>query len=495
MEGDLEPQQLQAINAILDWQDDDIDAAARYLLLRVYTIYGTEPMKETVEELSGKVGLSAAVVIRSRDRLLEKGIFAPVKVLSRSKKQVGAMLAGRRRAGFRIDEQFLQRLIAGAVEKRGRSTPGPIRAAALQNLFCGHVRARQKQPRRGRPGGQADQLSPDNRVLLGTLWALADEYGVVRDLGGSSLGRLSGLSSTQVRNQLAKLQRLDYILKRVSGASCKGAFGKAEGSIVLNVFRPEYGAEVEKIARFQAIVSSGDVFRAHMLADKLRKSPVSVGRTGEAPEPTMSEQDRYSEDAQKLMDLALRANPHFGQYQRAESSPERDVDRTAEEIEKLVWEGFPRLDGLLLDDCVGPAIRYIRAKLALYAADILNAAKDPSAFDKLDYEKAPDEVVTRIRREAVTPRMQAFYDEPELSAIVALFYGWGWHLAREVMLGTARALGQAGGNRLARGHFVVLPVRSTDRVEVLFFKERVKPDIAPIGKPGSKASPPSIQQG
>ena len=114
--GQLDAKDALVVCGILGWQEEGIDAAAKYFLIRVYWLYGCDPMRQTLKKLSEHVGMSPKVVSRSRDLLLEKSDLSAVRVLSESKKTVGDMRAGRCRAGFRLEKQSLQAWITQASE-------------------------------------------------------------------------------------------------------------------------------------------------------------------------------------------------------------------------------------------------------------------------------------------------------------------------------------------------------------------------------------------
>ncbi|MDF1822239.1 MAG: hypothetical protein P1U64_11725 [Alcanivoracaceae bacterium] len=475
--GQLDAKDTLVVCGILGWQEEGIDAAAKYFLIRVYWLYGCDPMRQTLKKLSGRVGMSPKVVSRSRDLLLDKSVLSAVRVLSVSKKTVGDMRAGRCRAGFRLEKQSLQAWITQASDKLERQVPGPLRSAALAELFFEQLPEKLDRPEPGRPAGQAHHLSPENKVLLGVLWNLADEHGVVQGDGLSTLAGLSGLSMVQVRNQIRKLERLGHVLGRVPGASCKGMFGKAEGAIFLAPPRKGEDSGLRPPLKFRCAVGFDQITFAHKRAAELRKlEPSSVPKDG-GQAPGRSNRSVYEKLVGDLKKSLLRASPYLKSIPAPKSPGSESARSGPITITDPAWGSFPRLDQVLMDDFVGPGVRYIRAKVVAYAADILNESQDSSVFDTFCYARAPDQVLNRIEREAITPKFLKAFSQQQASALVALLYGWAWHVARAVHAGVKHMLDKVSADAQRSGHFVIFPIRATEDVQVLYFESHLQPGM------------------
>ena len=125
--------------------------------------------------------------------------------------------------------------------------------------------------------GGSPVLEPAARLLLATLWSLADEINVVRNLEVVELGRLTGLTATQVGRQLTILRRRRYLLMCVRDDADTIPFGRVRGVAVLNEAHPDLRGVV-KGCELQTIVCDGHdaVFSYLSQAFGLAKAVVEI---------------------------------------------------------------------------------------------------------------------------------------------------------------------------------------------------------------------------
>lgn len=93
-------------------------------------------------------------------------------------------------------------------------------------------------------------LRAGGRLLLASLYARADEFGVVKSLGIASLRRLTGLNENRLKIQLAKLKAIEHLRSVVSGASGASLFGRAGGAYFLNIGSERLGAYRRRVSIF-----------------------------------------------------------------------------------------------------------------------------------------------------------------------------------------------------------------------------------------------------
>lgn len=114
-------------------------------------------------------------------------------------------------------------------------------------------------------------LTNVRKLLLSTLLAKADQFGVVRDLSMSELASLIGLSKEQLRWHLNILKGSKYLFQYIPGVSVKGVKGKLKSVFVIsldcfdkagarNRVQQLYSSEV--MARFERMVHLAHALRA-----------------------------------------------------------------------------------------------------------------------------------------------------------------------------------------------------------------------------------------
>ncbi|HIK74791.1 MULTISPECIES: hypothetical protein [Gammaproteobacteria] len=257
-----------------------LSVEAKYFLVRVVLEFAEQPVSLSVSELSERFGMGRAAVKRARDELLtsDSGLgsgylqkhFAP----ARSRTGLEATPRGRPRRGVILSEPLLHQ-IEDAEGDAG------IRGAILRTaLFGGRKRVnclatRDTPESHGGLKERESRLTVAGRLLLAALWALAGEGGVVKDASHSRLSKLTGMTQLRVRDQLRRLQRLDYILIMVPGLTGRLVPGRAPGMVVLNYLHPEFAA-VCRADRYRMVRTLCDpllpIIRAYEDADKIETS-------------------------------------------------------------------------------------------------------------------------------------------------------------------------------------------------------------------------------
>lgn len=217
----------------------------KYFLLRVLGIYGTGLASDPVLVLEKQLGLPSAQIKKSRDALTQAGylierLTSPRKGKAEadSRTHLGAYIKG-----FQVNEARLrERLLEAPKTYREMSVPwhfGPLVEALMS---AGKVRRQIGQKGGSTPGAPKEMdfrdLAPPTRLLLAVLLSLADEGGVVREVGEGKLERVTGMLPDRLKGQLRALTEFGLILATVSGVSSRHAYGQAAGAIFLNLGHP-----------------------------------------------------------------------------------------------------------------------------------------------------------------------------------------------------------------------------------------------------------------
>lgn len=183
-------------------------------LVRLFDGAGAVQMK--VIDLADRMGVSPRVVMRSVSKLSKADEYLVVKTVADGR--------GRPTRSYEISAKIRSRL------EKVTDVSLPLACKeAVQHLLSA-------QKRSGEPKGEAstskrarykqppvrkksDQLTPANRWLLAVMISHASEFGVVRDLGLSSLRQLTGMSELRLKAQLLRLVELGFIRSYVPGVS------------------------------------------------------------------------------------------------------------------------------------------------------------------------------------------------------------------------------------------------------------------------------------
>lgn len=218
---------------IILFKDRNLDATAKFLLLRFVQMHGCDEFTGGIKELAAAVGLSDGAVSKSLPTLLAANCIARRPLPDRKGrptfeyrvKQAYCLLAMERSAeGGSYFDLLIEMLLGSLVGRPGtRGQPGKPPARAIMKT----------------------RLSPGNIVLLCVYLSMADKDGVVRRAGASDLAAMAGLSKPQLKTHNRKLLRLGYLRTVVSGVSGQTLFGASPGATYLNLQHPEFAQRIE----------------------------------------------------------------------------------------------------------------------------------------------------------------------------------------------------------------------------------------------------------
>lgn len=228
--------------AALSCEVKGLDADAKYFLTRFVQSLGTaDPAGLSVKAFATRFGLS--------DRQVTKSLAALVacEVMTFSDTAGGR---GRPKRCYRLQEGFHKTLI------KVPGLPTTHHEVAVGNLLKHENRktaqAREK-PEKGtldvaaladlRNKRQPGQLSVVNRLLLSVLLCRADRIGVVRDLGSSTLCKVTGLSKEGLKHRVQRLIDQGMIRAYVPGATSTVLSAKMKSTYFLNLNHPELSVE------------------------------------------------------------------------------------------------------------------------------------------------------------------------------------------------------------------------------------------------------------
>lgn len=247
---------LIAINCLV------LTAAEKYLLIRIIHLYGAALVNQPIAELESVIGLSASVLKCAREALVEKRLLTE-EVGVVKEPAPGKHLGGRPPKAFRVSD-YCQKLLQDD-NGLGKSKDEKLRLEQRQKVLnlvsrlnnSSHQKAMERLLFWGSRNGQGNdlivplgiadrrvkkQISPPygTRLLLATLYGLADRNGVVRGVGLGALARMTSLKRQSLNYQLGKLAEEGYLRAYVSGVTGRFAYGKAYGAFFLNPSHPKF---------------------------------------------------------------------------------------------------------------------------------------------------------------------------------------------------------------------------------------------------------------
>lgn len=224
-----------------------LDAFAKYFLIRAVWLFGDGVISDQPASLAMKFGMPAQKLANAMAMLVvpHQSPRGPVQYFESVPAERGAQTKrGRPRRAIRLAKGFQRELWDQVqwLEKSGVSMRFSwLSEAVVCTLICGpsgwSVATRGPAGEKGKPpvrSGDARELSRINRLLLASLWSVANEGGVVAGYGVAQISELAGLSRAQVDRQLEKLEELGFVRRRYGGVSSSGIFGRATGFIYLD---------------------------------------------------------------------------------------------------------------------------------------------------------------------------------------------------------------------------------------------------------------------
>ncbi|MGU0876719.1 hypothetical protein ACSEUM_28555 [Pseudomonas aeruginosa] len=198
-----------------------VGAEAKYFLIAfIYHFGATHWVEMSVNELARSLGVTPGVASRAREALIEHQCFDCRKVAT----------AGRPTLGLKVSQGLACKLgdLSTSV-----SHHGPV----LRHLFSGAI-YRDYEANRA-PASSNELLRPQLRLLLATLFAYANELGLVDGLGLAQLRELLGEGEEKVDRWLKELLQLGFIRRKIAGLSNSLYAGtKVVSSYILNLNHP-----------------------------------------------------------------------------------------------------------------------------------------------------------------------------------------------------------------------------------------------------------------
>lgn len=219
---------------VLSLKESVLSADERYLLLRVAAVFGERLVAEGVRELEQGLGMSARNFRETRDSLLAKGFL--VQPPREESAATRGSQAGRPRACFRVHAGPLPG-VAEAMRLKPPHGVGELIQRMAVSRFQPLIRELVfwQLPEEGEARSGLDKLRPATRLLLAVLLGLADQGGVVREVGLGRLAHLVGMKRDRLEYHLETLAALGFIRVRIKGLTGKFLFGQVAGAMVLNV--------------------------------------------------------------------------------------------------------------------------------------------------------------------------------------------------------------------------------------------------------------------
>lgn len=188
----------------------------KWLLVRLMKTYAYSGLiKSSTAELAEKHSVSAYVVRAViKGFLAEKGMLIPLR--GDMSKFPDPQERGRPQLHYQLDFKELEKVSKVGVVEGYSDRFEPLIDVLLQD-----------------EGGL--ELSRAQQLLLAVLLAYANEFGVIKDIGHSTLRRLAGMGASQLVAQLKLLVEKGYILRVLSGGVSAKVFGKLSSIYVLNL--------------------------------------------------------------------------------------------------------------------------------------------------------------------------------------------------------------------------------------------------------------------
>ncbi|MDV2702571.1 hypothetical protein R0D42_09625 [Pseudomonas aeruginosa] len=198
-----------------------VGAEAKYFLIAfIYRFDAIQWKEMSVKELARSLEVTPGVASRAREALIEHQCFDCRKVAT----------AGRPSLGLKVSQGLACKLgdLSTSV-----SHHGPV----LRHLFSGAI-YRDYEANRA-PASSNELLRPQLRLLLATLFAHANELGLVDGLGLAQLRQLLGEGEEKVDRWLKELLQLGFIRRKIAGLSDSlYADTKVTSSYILNLNHP-----------------------------------------------------------------------------------------------------------------------------------------------------------------------------------------------------------------------------------------------------------------
>lgn len=205
-----------------------VSPEAKFFLLKFLQYYSWgQSVVFSSREMVNRFGIPDKTIKKALDELCGR------KYLSRSGHLTGAR--GRPKYEYVVEEELV---------KIWSQPSAPISHAQIIEKLLEVTPERQEitnpesvlLPKRKTGKGQAQKfLTNTRKLLLCTLLAKADRFGVIRELGMSELASLVGLSKEQLRWHLKILRGSKYLFDYIPGAAIRGIRGKLKSIFIVNL--------------------------------------------------------------------------------------------------------------------------------------------------------------------------------------------------------------------------------------------------------------------
>lgn len=236
---------LSLVKSLLAREIEGISGVEKYFLLKTAWHFGDDPVALGYREASQLYGLSRQTLVDVRRALARRnskvgGSYRSAYLIEgtvRARSRWGGssvISPGRPRSFFRLSEVAVTALLRAGVAVSAERSAG-LAEEVIRRIL---LQPRSQNPVASRKEAAAG-LEPAARLLLATLWSLADELNVVRDLGVVELGRLTGLTAKQVGRQLTILGRRRYLSICARDVADTIPFGRVRGVALLNEAHPD----------------------------------------------------------------------------------------------------------------------------------------------------------------------------------------------------------------------------------------------------------------
>lgn len=260
-----------------------VDAKAKFVLLAFALRYGvSEAVPANNARRADALGLSQQDLRYGLDQLVSEGYLVeevpagrqagrPNRIFSISKQVVGLLSRSAERETAHGD--LIRRVVEGPEVLAIR--PSDDQAIPKPGERVVWINDKPVPKRRNR-------LSLPNRLLLAVLLAHADDFGIVRDLGGAELCRLAGLDAASLKQRVRKLISLGYIRRHIPGCASPLLSRKLKSIFVMNLNHPQLAGRNSQVLIHQSSVRPGSDIKyiRGMMGD------VSAWRSGLRTVPT-----------------------------------------------------------------------------------------------------------------------------------------------------------------------------------------------------------------
>lgn len=231
------------------------DAKAKFVLLAFVLRYGaSEAVPVNSARRAEALGLSQQDLRYGLDQLLSEGYLVeevqagrqvgrPNRIFSISKQVVGLLSRPAEREA--AHGELIRRVVEGPEVLAIR--PSDDQAIPKPGERVVWINDKPVPKRRNR-------LSLPNRLLLAVLLAHADDFGIVRGLGGAELCRLVGVDAASLKQRIRKLISLGYIRRHIPGCASPLLSRKLKSIFIMNLNHPQLAGRNGKVLIHQSSV-------------------------------------------------------------------------------------------------------------------------------------------------------------------------------------------------------------------------------------------------